>query len=226
LAKAGARIVLVLFGGSPIALNGIEDIVEAVVFAWYPGQEGGRAVAKVLFGDVCPSGKLPLTFPRSLDQLPPFTNYDMAGRTYRYTTAEPLYPFGFGLSYTSFAYSDLRLKKDRLAAGEALEFEFKLSNTGRRAGEEVVQIYLTDLESSAPAPLNSLAGFRRVKLASRQTRTLSVSIPAERMLLVGEDGQSRLEVGKFRLTVGSCSPGGRGQQLGAAPALVSEFEVI
>jgi len=183
-------------------------------------------VARVLFGDVCPSGKLPLTFPRSLDQLPPFTDYAMAGRTYRYTAAEPLYPFGFGLSYTSFAFSDLHFKKDRLLAGDALEFEFKLANTGQRAGEEVVQVYLSDLETSVPAPLNSLAGFRRVKLAKGQTKTLSFSIPAERMLLVGDDGQPRLEPGKFRLTVGSCSPGGRGQQLGAAAALVSEFEVL
>jgi beta-glucosidase len=226
LAQTGARIVLVLFGGSPIALNGIEDLVDAVVFAWYPGQEGGRAVAEVLFGDVCPSGKLPLTFPRSLNQLPPFTDYAMAGRTYRYATAEPLFPFGFGLSYTSFTYSALRLKKDRLAGGEALEFEFKLTNSGLQAGEEVVQVYLSDLETSVPAPLNSLAGFRRVKLDKGQTKTLAFSIPAERMLLVDDDGQSKLEPGKFRLTVGSCSPGVRGQQLGAAPALVSEFEVI
>jgi beta-glucosidase len=226
VAEAGARIVLVLFGGSPISLNGIEDIVDAVVFAWYPGQEGGRAVAEVLFGDTSPSGKLPLTFPRSLDQLPPFTDYAMAGRTYRYAVAEPLYPFGFGLSYTSFAYSDLRLKKDRLAAGEALEFEFTLANTGQRAGEEVVQVYLTDLETSVPAPLHSLAGFRRVELGQGQAETLSFSIPPERMLLVGDDGQFKLEAGKFHLTVGSCSPGARGQQLGAAPGLVSEFEVF
>ena len=180
----------------------------------------------MLFGDVCPSGKLPLTFPRSLDQLPPFTDYNMAGRTYRYTTAEPLYPFGFGLSYTSFAYADLRMKKDRLAGGEALEFEFKLTNTGLQAGEEVVQVYLSDLETSVPAPLNSLAGFQRVELAKGQTKNLTFSIPAERMLLVGDDGKSKLEPGKFRLTVGSCSPGERGQQLGAAMALVSEFEVM
>ena len=226
LSEAGARVVLVLFAGSPIALNGIEDLVDAVVFAWYPGQEGGRAVADVLFGDACPSGKLPLTFPRSLDQLPPFTDYNMAGRTYRYATAEPLYPFGFGLSYTAFSFSDLRLKKDRLAAGEALEFEVKLANTGAREGEEVVQVYLSDLETSVPAPLNSLVGFRRVKLAAGESKTLTLSIPAERMMLVDDEGQFKLEAGNFRLTVGSCSPGKRGQQLGAPEALVAEFEVV
>jgi beta-glucosidase len=226
MAAAGARIVLVLFGGSPIALNGLEDIVEAVVFAWYPGQEGGRAVADVLFGDDCPSGKLPLTFPRSLDQLPPFDDYNMAGRTYRYATAEPLYPFGFGLSYTTFAYTDLRLTKDRLADGEALEFEFKLANTGAWAGEEVVQVYLGDLETSVTAPVNSLVGFQRVRLAAGERRTLSFSIPAERMMLVDDEGQFKLEAGRFRLVVGSCSPGQRGQQLGAALALVGEFESV
>jgi beta-glucosidase len=226
MANAGARIVLVLFGGSPIALNGIEDIVDAVVFAWYPGQEGGRAVADVLFGDACPSGKLPLTFPKSLDQLPPFTDYAMAGRTYRYATAEPLYPFGFGLSYTTFACSDLRLKKDRLAAGAALEFELKLANTGAWAGEEVVQVYLSDLETSVPAPLNSLVDFQRVKLAAGESRSLSFSIPAERMMLVDDEGQFKLEAGRFRLVVGSCSPGQRGQQLGAAQSVTAHFEVV
>ena len=226
MAATGARIVLVLFGGSPIALNGLEDMVEAVVFAWYPGQEGGRALADVLFGDACPSGKLPVTFPKSLDQLPPFTDYSMTGRTYRYATAEPLYPFGFGLSYTTFAYSDLRLAKDRLAAGEALEFDVKLANTGARAGEEVVQVYLRDLETSVPAPLNSLVGFQRVSLEAGESKSLSFNIPAERMMLVDDEGHFKLEAGRFRLMVGSCSPGQRGQQLGASQALVGEFEVV
>src|SRR5262249_19742585 len=102
LALSGAKVVLVLTGGSPVALGELEDLMQAIVYVWYPGQEGGKAVADVLFGDAVPSGKLPLTFPKSLDQLPPYENYDMAGRTYRYATEEPLYPFGFGLSYTSF----------------------------------------------------------------------------------------------------------------------------
>ena len=109
LAIHGARIILVLTGGSPIALGEIEDMVEAILFVWYPGMEGGRAVADVLFGDVSPSGKLPITFPKSLDQLPAFDDYSMQGRTYRYMTAEPLYPFGFGLSYSHFEYSELQL---------------------------------------------------------------------------------------------------------------------
>jgi beta-glucosidase len=109
LAVHGAKIVLVVTGGSPLALGEVEDLVEAIVFVWYPGQEGGKAVADVLFGDVSPAGKLPLTFPKSLNQLPPFEDYGMGGRTYRYMTQEPLYPFGFGLSYSRFEYAELAL---------------------------------------------------------------------------------------------------------------------
>ena len=103
-----------LTGGSPIALGDLEDLMHAIVYVWYPGQEGGKAVSDVLFGDAVPSGKLPLTFPKSLDQLPPFEDYDMTGRTYRYATREPLFPFGFGLSYTRFTYSDLALDKSTI----------------------------------------------------------------------------------------------------------------
>jgi beta-glucosidase len=122
----GARIILVLTGGSPIALGEVEDMVEAILFVWYPGMEGGRAVADVLFGDVSPTGKLPLTFPKSLDQLPAFDDYSMNGRTYRYMTAEPLYPFGFGLSYTQFEYSELQLDKTTLPLGDSLHVSLTL----------------------------------------------------------------------------------------------------
>ncbi len=134
LAERGARIVLVLTGGSPIALGELEDLVEAIVFVWYPGQEGGRAVAEVLFGDVAPSGKLPLTFPRSLEQLPPYEDYAMAGRTYRYMTAEPLYPFGFGLSYTRFGYSELELAQERIAAGDGAADQLHRGQPWQRRG--------------------------------------------------------------------------------------------
>ena len=120
LAIHGVKIVLVLTGGSPIALGEVEDMVDAILFVWYPGMEGGRAVADVLFGDVSPSGKLPLTFPKSLDQLPAFDDYSMNGRTYRYMTEEPLYPFGFGLSYSRFEYSEFQLDKTNLAIGDSL----------------------------------------------------------------------------------------------------------
>ncbi len=214
IAAHGAKIVLVLAGGSPIALGELEDLVEAVVFVWYPGQEGGRAVADVLFGDVAPSGKLPLTFPKSLKQLPPYEDYAMAGRTYRYMTAEPLYPFGFGLSYTQFAYGDLELAQERITAGKALPIQFTLANTGSLEAEEVAQIYLSDLEASVPVPLHKLIGFQRVRLAPGERRTIAFTITPEMLALIDDDGQSLRRAGPVshhggRLLAGGARPGPR-----------------
>jgi beta-glucosidase len=225
LAAHGAKIVLVLTGGSPIVLGEVADLAQAIVFVWYPGQAGGRAVADVLFGEASPSGKLPLTFPRSMKDLPPFANYEMAGRTYRYMSAEPLYPFGFGLSYTHFAYSELRLSAEHIAVGEPLTLDLTLSNTGATAGDEVVQIYLSDLEASAPVPQHRLVGFQHVSLQPGESRTLSFTLLPAMMALVDENGQERLEPGAFRVTVGGCSPGPRGQALGAPAPLSAVFTV-
>jgi beta-glucosidase len=226
LSIAGARIVLVLFGGSPVALGEVADIVEAVVQVWYPGQEGGHAVADVLFGKAAPSGKLPITFPKATKQLPPFEDYSMAERTYRYATWEPLYPFGFGLSYTSFTYADLKLAQARLPAGQSLSFEVTVTNSGDVAGEEVVQVYLSDLKASTVVPFNSLAAFQRVSLQPGERRTLQFSIGPEAMMLVDDEGESKLEPGAFHLTVGGCSPGARGQALGAPKPVTAEFTVV
>ena len=225
LAVNGAKIVLVLCGGSPIALGEVEDWAEAIVFVWYPGQAGGRTVAEVLFGDVSPSGKLPLTFPQSVDQLPPFDDYNMAGRTYRYSAAEPLYPLGFGLSYTHFTYRDLKLHANPIAADEALSFSVRLTNTGAVEAEEVVQAYLSDLEASVPVPQHKLAGFRRVSLKPGENQTLAFTLSPERMKLVDETGEHKLEPGQFRLTVGGCSPGARGVALGAPEPVSAVFTV-
>ncbi len=225
LAAAGARVVLVLFGGSPIALGGLEDLADAILYAWYPGQEGGRAVADVLFGKAAPSGKLPITFPRSMDQLPPFADYSMRERTHRYATWEPLFPFGFGLSYTRFAYSDLKLEREAIAPGEELGLRVTVANAGRREADEVVQLYLSDLEASSEAPLQSLVGFRRVRLAPGERREMAFKLVPEMLMLVGDDGEPRLEPGRFRVTVGGCSPGQRGVALGAPEPLSALFEV-
>jgi beta-glucosidase len=221
----GARIVLVLFGGSPISLGEVEEMVQAVLFVWYPGQEGGRAIADVLFGKAMPSGKLPLTFPKSLADLPPFEDYAMAGRTYRYADAEPLYPFGFGLSYTRFAYQGLKLAKNRLASGQALVFSCTVANTGNWDGEEVVQVYLSDLEATVMVPKHKLVAFRRVALKAGESRKISFTLDPEVFKLVDETGELRLEPGVFRLQVGGCSPGERGQALGAPEMLSAIVEV-
>jgi beta-glucosidase len=222
----GAKVVLVLTGGSPIALGEIEEMVEAVVFVWYPGQEGGQAVADVLFGQAAPSGKLPLTFPKSIDQLPPFEDYNMTGRTYRYATVEPLYPFGFGLSYTKFAYSGLELEKTSLQAGEVLPVCLTVTNTGQVDAEEVVQVYLSDLQASVEVPFQSLVAFQRIALKAGESKQVTFSITPQMMMLFDDDGRQKLEPGDFRLTIGGCSPSRRAQELGAAEPVSATFKVI
>jgi len=221
----GARIILVLTGGSPIALGEVENMVEAILFVWYPGMEGGRAVADVLFGDVSPSGKLPITFPKSLTQLPAFDDYSMNGRTYRYMTAEPLYPFGFGLSYTRFAYSELQLEKQTLAFGDSLNLSVTLTNCGESDSAEVAQFYLSDLHASTIVPLYHLIGFERVALKAGESKTIKFTVTPEMMSFFNDDGKLTLEPGQFRLEVGGCSPSKRGQELGAPKPVTAVFEV-
>jgi beta-glucosidase len=225
LAIHGVKIVLVLTGGSPIALGEIEDMVDAILFVWYPGMEGGRAVADVLFGDDSPSGKLPITFPKSLDQLPPYDDYSTNGRTYRYMTAEPLYPFGFGLSYSKFEYSDLHLDKTTLACGDSLNVSLTLTNRGASDSAEVAQYYLSDIRASTIVPLHHLIGFEKVFLKAGESRILNFTITPEMMSFFNDDGKLTLEPGQFRLEVGGCSPGKRGQELGAPDPVIALFEV-
>ena len=223
LAIHGVKIVLVVTGGSPIALGEVEDMVDAILFVWYPGMEGGRAVADVLFGDIAPAGKLPLTFPKSLDQLPAFDDYSMTGRTYRYMTAEPLYPFGFGLSYTTFAYCDLQITSP---ASSGFEAAVTVENTGAVAADEVVQFYLSALDSKLPAPLSQLIGFQRIHLEPGQSQTVTITVKPEMLMLFDENGRQVFQPGKFRLTAGSCSPGSRGPALGAAEPVSVEVEIL
>ena len=223
LAIHSAKIVLVVTGGSPIALGEVEDLVDAILFVWYPGMEGGRAVADVLFGDISPAGKLPITFPQSLDQLPSFDDYSMTGRTYRYMSAEPLYPFGFGLSYTTFAYRDLRIPSP---ASSGFETAVTVENTGAVASDEVVQFYIKALDSKLPAPLSQLIGFQRIHLEPGQSQTVTVTVKPEMLMLFDENGQQVFQPGKFRLTAGSCSPGPRGPALGAATPVSVEVQIF
>jgi beta-glucosidase len=226
LALYGTKIVLVLTGGSPIALGEVEEMVDAILFVWYPGMEGGHAVADVLFGDASPSGKLPMTFPKSLDQLPPFDDYCMDRRTYRYSTEEPLYPFGFGLSYIKFEYSVINLEKENVSIGDSVKASLRLKNAGDRTAVEVTQFYLTDLKASTIVPLHHLIGFERVLLSAGETRELEFTITPEMMSFFNDDGKLTLEPGEFRLEVGGCSPGKRGQELGAPKPVIAEFSLI
>jgi beta-glucosidase len=226
LAIHGARIVLVVTGGSPIALGEVEDMVEAIIFVWYPGMEGGKAVADVLFGDISPAGKLPLTFPKSLDQLPPFEDYSMDGRTYRYMTAEPLYPFGFGLSYSQFEYAKLKLDQTEIGAGDSLQFSVEVKNIGVCAAAEVAQFYLSDLAASTIVPRQKLIGFERVALEPGESQIVGFTLTPEMMSFFDDNGQLTLEPGEFGLEVGGCSPGNRGQELSAPVPQITNFNVI
>jgi beta-glucosidase len=214
-ASSDKPIIVILTGGSPLAIPQVQELADAILFVWYPGEQGGRAVADVLFGDASPSGRLPVTFPKSVEQLPPFEDYSMVGRTYRYMTEEPLYPFGFGLSYARFEYSDLLLDKAKIKKGDSVRATVTVKNVSDRVSDEVVQLYLTDIEASTRTPLYALKGFKRVSLESGQSKTVRFTVTPEMMTLIDDQGEGVLEAGRFRVTVGGCSPGKRGIVLGA-----------
>ncbi len=218
-------IIVVLTGGSPLAIPEVHELADAILFVWYPGEKGGNAVADVLFGDEFPTGRLPITFPKSTDQLPPFDDYSMTGRTYRYMTEEPLYPFGFGLSYTKFEYSNIRLTDARIRRGESIRVRATVKNVGEYYGEDVVQLYLSALESFVETPVCSLKGFQRIRLQPGQQRTVVFTITPEMMSIVDEDGNSVLEPGRFMINIGGCSPGNRGVELGSPKPVQIVFAV-
>jgi beta-glucosidase len=204
LVAAGAKVVLVLAGGSAIALGDIADLVEAIVFVWYPGQEGGAAVADVLFGDANPAGRLPVTFYQSVDQLPLFDDYGMAGRTYRYMAQEPLYPFGYGLSYTSFKYANLNMDAADVSADGQVSLSLDVKNGGDRVGDEVIQLYVRYPESKVARPVKELRGFQRVSLAPGESKTVTFTLDARQLAYYGESGFV-VEPGTVQVLIGSSS---------------------
>ena len=209
-------IVLVLTGGSPIDISEVEDLVDAILFIWYPGEEGGNAVGDVIFGDANPSGHLPITFPASIDQLPPYDDYSMTGRTYRYMTKVPMFPFGFGLSYSTFSYSIEGATSREMNKDEEVQLSVSITNEGKVAGEEVVQLYVTDMEASVTVPLSSLKDFKRVYLEPGESREVAFTITQKMLEIVNGQGESILEPGEFKITIGGASPGPRSIELGAA----------
>jgi beta-glucosidase len=225
LATLNKPLVLVLLNGSALAIPWAVENVPAIVEAWYPGQAAGEALADVLFGDYNPSGHLPVTFYRSVDQLPPFTDYRMTGRTYRYFKGEPLYPFGYGLSYTSFSYSNLRLPSS-VPSGDSIQIAVDVENTGDRAGEEVVQLYLTDLEASVVVPTRSLQGFLRVFLKPGERKPVSFTLSPRQLSLIDAHNERVLEPGIFEVSVGGMQPGIKGRPaIATTSVLTGRFEV-
>ena len=207
LQATGKPVVLVLTTGSALAVRWAQEKLPAIVLAWYPGQQGGSAVADVLFGDVSPGGRLPVTFYESVDQIPPFADYAMEGRTYRYFRGEPLYPFGHGLSYTRFAYSGLKLSRPSVGRDETLEVTLDVKNTGPRDGDEVVQLYVRDVGARSPAPNRELRGFERIHLKAGETRRVGFLLVPSRDLARYDEGTKEMAVapGPFEVEVGASS---------------------
>ncbi|MBY8827045.1 glycoside hydrolase family 3 C-terminal domain-containing protein [Hephaestia mangrovi] len=206
-AKAtGKPLIVVVMNGSPIDLAWAKDNAAAIVEAWYPGQSGGLAVARVLAGKVDPGGRLPLTFYRSVADLPPFADYSMKGRTYRYFTGEPVYPFGAGLSYTSFSYGPLTVTPMKQNAANGLHVSTVVTNTGARAGDDVAQLYL-NFPDVPGAPRIALRGFQRVSLKPGERRTLTFDLSPRDLSAVTADGTREVMPGAYAVTVGSGQPG-------------------
>ena len=206
VAASGKPLVVVLMSGSAVALNWAQQHADAILAAWYPGEQGGRAIAQTLAGDYNPGGRLPVTFYRSTRDLPPYASYAMKERTYRYFSGAPLYPFGYGLSYTRFAYGEPELSTTQLAAGQPLTVSVAVRNTGQRAGDEVVQVYL-DPPAAPLAPRHALVGFRRVHLAPGESRRIRFELSPRQLSQVDAAGLRAVEAGRYRLFVGGGQPG-------------------
>ena len=205
ICQLGKPTILVLLNGSALAFNWEAQHVPAIVEAWYPGQAGGTALADVLFGDYNPAGRLPVTFYRSIDQIPAFENYDMKGKTYRYFEGTPLYPFGYGLSYSTFHYDDLQVPAT-LQAGDSLRASIKVTNTSQRDGDEVVQLYVSLHNTGLKVPLRSLQGFKRIHLKAGQSQTVSFTLQPSQMAGRDENNAPMVTAGKLSVYIRGSQP--------------------
>ncbi|WIG57158.1 MAG: Beta-glucosidase [Rhodanobacteraceae bacterium] len=206
VAATGKPLVVVLMSGSAVAIDWAQQHADAIVDAWYPGESGGTAIARVLVGDNDPGGRLPVTFYRATRDLPPYVSYDMEGRTYRYFKGTPLYPFGYGLSYTTFAYADPALSSTRLEAGTTLKVSATVRNTGTRAGDEVAEVYLDAPDVSLP-PRHALVGFERVHLAPGEKRRVEFELSPRQLSTVDAAGNRAVAAGRYRVFIGGGQPG-------------------
>ena len=219
LRKHAKKLIVVLTGGSALAVPEVQELADAVLQTWYPGCEGGTALADVLFGDAAPSGKMPVTVPRRTADLPPFDNYAMLGRTYCFAGVEPLYPFGFGLSYAKLAYGPLTVSAATLAAGQVVTVQTTLSNSSDRTVDETVQCYIQPPRSWPDAPLATLVDFQKIMVPGRSAVTVTFQLSAAAFAQVDVAGRAVHTPGAYGLVVGSASPGPRALALGApAPA--------
>jgi beta-glucosidase len=223
--KTGKPIVLVLLSGSALAVTWADENLPAVIQGWYPGEEGGSAIASIIFGEFSPSGKLPITFYRTTEELPDFKDYSMKNRTYRYMENEALYPFGYGLSYTKFEYSNLSISKDSIQAGESIKFKAIVRNIGNYESDETVQLYLKDVEASVVVAKWQLRGIRKVHLKPGEEKEVNFELAARQMALINNDGKCILEPGDFEVFIGGSQPDERSLKLTNTEVLKGNFKV-
>lgn len=223
--ETGKPVILVLLNGGPIAINWAADHIPAILTAGYPGQQGGNAIADVLFGDYNPAGRLPVTYYKSVEQLPPFEDYDMEGRTYRYFKQEPLYPFGHGLSYSLFTYSNLQIP-EKVKMDEPVTILVDVTNVGDRDGDEVVQLYITDEKASTPRPVRQLEGFKRIHLKKGETQKVQFTLKQDQLSMINKKNNWVVEPGWFTLCVGGKQPGFSGRtDANTTSTLTGRFQV-
>ncbi len=218
VATAGKPLVVVLLNGSALSVNWVKEHANAILEAWYPGEEGGAAIAQTLAGANNPSGRLSVTFYTGVDQLPPFEDYSMANRTYRYFTGTPLYPFGYGLSYSKFAYSKVKLSAKKVKAGDPLNVDADVKNTSQSDGDEVVELYLT-FPKLPGAPVRALRGFTRVHIPAGKTAHVRLAIAPRDLSYVNETGDRVIAPGSYSLSIGGGQPGT------AAPVVEAAFSI-
>jgi beta-glucosidase len=206
IVATGKPVVLVLMNGSALSINWENENVPAILEAWYPGEAAGKAIADILFGDYNPSGSLPITFYKSIEDLPPFENYDMAGRTYRFFEDEVLYPFGFGLSYSEFTFTNLVLSKDEINPDDTLGISVDVTNNSDISGEEVVQFYIHEVNSEGNLPNLDLRGFERVRIKGGETKTVSIELTQKELAYYNFDKESyTLDPGIIEIFAGPSS---------------------
>ena len=210
IGSCGKPVILILLAGSALAAVWADDHIPAILQGWYPGAQGGRAIAEILFGDANPEGKLPVTFYRSEKELPPFEDYSMEGRTYRFMSQEALYPFGYGLSYTDYTYGPCQLSQETLN-GEGIFIQTTVKNTGAAAGNETVEIYVKANEAGSPNP--QLKGFRKVHLEPGEEKTVTVNLPITAFYLFDEDGKPYVSLKGYTIFCGGSQPDARSRYL-------------
>jgi beta-glucosidase len=218
VAATGKPLAVVLLNGSALAVNWINDHANAVLEAWYPGEEGGAAVAETLSGKNNPGGKLPITFYKDVSQLPNFEDYEMTNRTYRYFKGKPLYPFGYGLSYTTFKYSDLSVPTQAVAAGQPVVADVTVTNTGKVAGDETVQVYIK-FPAVEGAPQMALRGFQKVHLEPGASQKVHFDLKDRDLVMVTEYGNPIIAGGEYTISIGG------GQPDTGAPTVSGHFNI-